>query len=129
GALLDVLLHPHFERNGVLFRSFSKGRDDGLSTTAGSRARFDGRALGDVEEIFVAENWSVSETNFGGRMAFGRDGHLYIAIGERQEQERAQDGRVHGGKVLRLRPDGSVPDDNPFGGRQGWPPELHPYWQ
>ncbi|MGB7215038.1 MAG: PQQ-dependent sugar dehydrogenase [Gammaproteobacteria bacterium] len=127
GGLLDVLLHPDFAENRLLYLSYSKGRDDGLSTTAVSRARFDGRALVDVEEIFVAENWSVSETNFGGRMAFGRDGHLYIAIGERQEQERAQDGRVHGGKVLRLRPDGSVPDDNPFVGREGWLPEIYSY--
>lgn len=127
GGLLDVLLHPDFENNRTLYLSYSKGRDDGLSTTAVSRARFDGETLTDVEEIFVAENWSASPTNFGGRMTFGRDGHLYLVVGERQEQERAQDGSVHGGKVLRLREDGTAPDDNPFVGQDGWLPEIYSY--
>jgi glucose/arabinose dehydrogenase len=127
GGLLDVLLHPDFESNRTLYLSYAKARDDGLSTTAVSRARFDGASLSDVDEILVAENWSRSGTNFGGRMVFGNDGHLYIVVGERQEQERAQDGMVHGGKVLRLREDGSVPDDNPFVGRDGWLPEIYSY--
>ena len=127
GGLLDVLLHPDYADNGWLYLSYSKVRDDGLSTTAVTRARLDGAALADVEDIFIAENWSRSGTNFGGRMVFGRDGHLYLVVGERQEQERAQDGMVHGGKVLRLREDGSVPDDNPFVGRDGWLPEIFSY--
>jgi glucose/arabinose dehydrogenase len=127
GGLLDVLLHPDFENNRTLYLSYSKGRDDGLSTTAVSRARFDGGSLTDVEEIFVAENWSASPTNFGGRMTFGDDGHIYLVVGERQEQERAQDGSVHGGKVLRLREDGTAPDDNPFVGQDGWLPEIYSY--
>lgn len=127
GGLLDVLLHADFAENRLLYLSYSKGRDDGLSTTAVARARFDGVTLADVEEIFVAENWSRSPTNFGGRMVFGPDRHLYLTVGERQEQERAQDGSVHGGKVLRLREDGSVPDDNPFVGCDGWLPEIYSY--
>ena len=127
GGLLDVLLHPNFDENRLLYLSYAKARDDGLSTTAVSRARFDGKSLSDVDEIFVAENWSRSGTNFGGRMVFGPDRHLYLVVGERQEQERAQDGMVHGGKVLRLREDGSVPDDNPFVGREGWLPEIYSY--
>jgi aldose sugar dehydrogenase len=127
GGLLDVLLHPEFEQNEILYLSYAKGREDDLATTAVSRARFDGTSLADVEEIFVAENWSRSPTNFGGRMVFGNDGYLYLTVGERQEQERAQDGMLHGGKVLRLRDDGSVPDDNPFVGQSGWLPEIYSY--
>src|SRR5690606_23757962 len=91
GGLLDVLLHPEFETNGFVYLSYSKGGDDNRSTTAIARGRFDGSALNDVRDIFVAENWSTSPTNSGGRMVFGRDGMLYVAVGERQVQDRAQD--------------------------------------
>ncbi|HEY8519385.1 MAG TPA: PQQ-dependent sugar dehydrogenase [Gammaproteobacteria bacterium] len=125
GGLLDVALHPQFESNRLVYLTHSKARADGKSTTALVRGRFDGRALHDVEELFVANNWSTSVTNFGGRMAFDRDGFLFLTIGERQEQDRAQDGNDHGGKVLRLRDDGSVPEDNPFVGKPGFAPEVY----
>lgn len=125
GGLLDVLLHPEFASNGIVYLSYSKAVDENTATTALARARFDGRRLRDVEDIFVANNVSSSPTNFGGRMVFGPDDHLYLTIGERQEQERAQNGLDHGGKVIRLRDDGSVPGDNPFVGRAGFLPELY----
>jgi glucose/arabinose dehydrogenase len=125
GGLLDVLPHPNFAQNRLLYLSYAKGGEGNLATTALSRARLEGHALEDVEEIFVAENWSTSPTNFGGRMVFGRDGKLYTAIGERQEQDRAQDTLLHGGKVLRLNDDGTVPADNPFVGKQGYLPEIY----
>jgi aldose sugar dehydrogenase len=125
GGLLDVVLHPDFANNGVLYLSYAKGHEDGTrSTTALARAVFDGSKLNDVHDIFVAQSWSASPTNFGGRMAFGADGMLYMTIGERQEQERAQDGHDHGGKLIRLRDDGSVPADNPFAGRADMLPEI-----
>jgi glucose/arabinose dehydrogenase len=128
GGLLEVLLHPDFASNRTLYLSYAKGREaDELSTTAVARARFDGKRLTNLEEIFVAENWSMSPTNFGGRMVFGRDGYLYLTIGERQEQERAQNTMLHGGKVLRLRDDGGVPADNPFVGKEGFLPEIYSY--
>jgi glucose/arabinose dehydrogenase len=58
-------------------------------------------------------------------MVFGRDGMLYVAIGERQEQDRAQDTMLHGGKVLRLREDGTAAPDNPFAGKPGFLPEIY----
>ena len=120
GGLLDVALHPRFAENRIVYLSYAKGRADNLSTTALARARFDGTALTDVKEIFVANTWSKSNTNYGGRIAFDRAGLLYLTVGERQEQDRAQNGTDHGGKVLRLRDDGSVPSDNPFVGRAGY---------
>lgn len=141
GGLLDVLLHPDFARNRTLYLSYSRATDDPpngpgaearqgpanfqTSTTAVARARFDGERLTRVEEIFVASTRSTSPTNFGGRMVFGRDGHLYLTVGERQEQDRAQDSLDHGGKVLRLNDDGSAPDDNPFAGRPDYLPEIY----
>jgi glucose/arabinose dehydrogenase len=125
GGLLEVLLHPEFAANRILYLSYAKGGEGDMSTTAISRGRFDGAKLDDVGEIFVAENWSTSPTNFGGRMVFGRDGKLYLTVGERQEQERAQDTMLHGGKVLRLNDDGSAPADNPFVGKDGYLPEIY----
>jgi aldose sugar dehydrogenase len=125
GGLLDVLPHPSFATNRLLYLSYSKGGEGNLATTAIARARLDGKRLVDAKEIFVAENWSNSPTNFGGRMVFGRDGMLYVAIGERQEQDRAQDPMLHGGKVLRLTEDGTAPRDNPFAGQQRYLPEIY----
>lgn len=124
GGLLDVMLHPDYETNGIIYLSYSKDVDGENSTTAIARGRFDGSALDVVEDIFVASTRTNSVVNFGGRMAFGRDGNLYMAVGERQEQDRAQDTMDHGGKVIRLREDGSVPDDNPFVGEAGYLPEI-----
>jgi len=123
-GLLDVVLHPKFAENHLLYLSYSKAREDGLTTTALARGRFDGTGLVDVKDIFLANSWSKSNTNYGGRVAFDRDGMLYLTIGERQEEERAQNTGDHGGKVLRLRDDGTVPPDNPFVGKAGYLPEI-----
>jgi glucose/arabinose dehydrogenase len=124
GGLLDVALHPAFAQNRIVYLAYSKAGDNNLSTTALARARFDGTALTDVKDIFVANTWSKSNTNYGGRIAFDRAGFLYLTIGERQEQQRAQDIKDHGGKVIRLRDDGTVPPDNPFVGKAGYQPEI-----
>jgi len=126
GGLLDVLLHPEFADNQIIYLSYAKGRDeDNRSSTAIARARLEDNALVDLEDIFIANSWSASPTNFGGRMVFGNDGKLYMTIGERQEETRAQDMMDHGGKVIRLNPDGSVPQDNPFAGIDGALPEIY----
>ena len=72
GGLLDVALHPQFAQNRIVYLTYSKAGENNLSTTALARGRFDGTALTDVKEIFVANTWSKSTTNYGGRMAFDR---------------------------------------------------------
>jgi len=128
GGLLDVELHPDFARNRTVYLSYAKGHEDGSrSTTAIARAMLNANTLVGLQDIFVANSWSASPTNFGGRMAFGQDGKLYMTIGERQEEYRAQDLMDHGGKVIRLNDDGSVPADNPFAGRDDVLPEIFAY--
>ena len=124
-GLLDVALHPRFADNRLVYLAYSKAGENKTSTTALARGRFDGSALVDVKDIFIANTWSTSNTNFGGRIAFDRDGFLFLTIGERQEQERAQKPEEHAGKVLRLRDDGTVPPDNPFVGKSGYKPEIY----
>jgi len=125
GGLHEVALHPKFAENGFVYLTYSKSGEGNLSTLALARGRLKGNALEEVREIFVANMWSASTTNYGGRIAFDRAGLLYLTVGERQEQDRAQKGEDHGGKVVRLRDDGTVPPDNPFVGKAGFRPEIY----
>jgi len=143
GGLQDVVLHPDFRRNQLVYFSYSKpdAQDEKLSSLAVARGRFDGgAALKDVEDIFVAQDWysaamstengrccgqGPSDASFGARMAFGRDGNLYVASGDRNWGEKAQDPSSHLGKILRIRDDGKVPRDNPFVGKEGYLPEIY----
>ena len=124
-GLMDIALHPKFAENGLVYLSYAKVNDAGLATTALARGRFADHALVDVKDIFIANTWSKSSADFGGRMAFHPDGTLYFSVGERMETARAQKPADHGGKILRLRDDGSVPPDNPFVGQAGYDPAIY----
>lgn len=126
GGLLEVALHPRFADNRLIYLTYSKPGDRG-NTTALARGRFDGTMLTDVHDIFVADAWSSGTAHFGSKLVFGRDGMLYMTVGERNDRTRAQDTTHHAGKVLRLRDDGTAPPDNPFVGRAGFRPEIYSY--
>lgn len=113
GGLLDVLLHPEFEDNQVLFLSYAHRNREGMTTRV-ARARFDGKALSDAEVIFEASPRGNTTRHFAGRMVFGQDGHLYISVGDRGEMERAQDTRDDAGGVHRITINGEPAPDNPF---------------
>ena len=87
----------------------------------------DRRSIGQVQVIFRAQPTFDGTAHFGSRLAFDADGTLYVTTGDRSVasmREHAQRLDSHMGKVLRLRPDGSVPPDNPFAGRAGALPEI-----
>jgi glucose/arabinose dehydrogenase len=127
GGLLDVALHPAFDRNRLVYLSFSKPGAIGQATTAVIRGRFEGNRLADVQQIFEADAWRRSGVHFGSRFAFDRQGFLYISIGERGEMRAAQDRSNHQGTIVRLHDDGRVPADNPFVGQRGSRPEIFSY--
>lgn len=117
GGLLDVVLHPDFTANGWVYITYSKG-DAAGTTTALGRGRLEGDALVGFEELFVQDRRSEPGRHYGSRIAWLPDGTLLMSIGDRgASPPRAQDLRDHAGKVLRLNADGSVPNDNPFVGR------------
>jgi glucose/arabinose dehydrogenase len=118
-GLMDVALHPRFPETRWVYLTYSKPMAANRSTAALARARFDGAALQDVQEIFVAQPNASGTT----RIAFGRDGTLYMTI-QGATGNRAQDPNDVAGKILRLRDDGSIPPDNPFVGRAGYRPEI-----
>ena len=133
GGLLDVVLHPDFASNRLIYLSFSKPIGDGTeATTAVVRGRLDNDRLTDVEEIFEAA--SRGRGHYGSRLAFDADGYLFVTIGERQAPSRgdleahpAQDLSNHHGTLNRLHDDGRVPADNPFVGHDGARPEIWSY--
>ena len=136
GGLLDVVLHPEFESNQLIYLSFSKPSEDGSQgTTAVVRGKLEGNRLNDVEEIFEAKAWSIAGGHYGSRLAFGREGYLFITVGDRQASPAietaylhpAQDLTNHQGTVVRLHDDGRVPADNPFVGRADALPEIWSY--
>lgn len=126
GGLLEVLPHPKFAENQWLYLTYSKPCEKG-ATTALLRGRFDGTALVDAKDLFVADNCNTGNPHFGSKLAFGRDGLLYMTIGERGDRNRSQNTAIHGGKILRLKEDGTVPSDNPFVGKDGYKPEIFSY--
>lgn len=124
GGLLDILLHPEFEDNRLLFLSFAHSNAKGLTTRV-VRARYEDDALKDVETLFDAEPRSSTTHHFAGRMVIPDDGYLYLTVGDRGKMERAQDFKDDAGAVHRITIDGEVPEDNPFLDRDGARPTLY----
>lgn len=128
GGLLDVAIGPGFATDRSLWWSYSEARDGGNATSvARGVLAHDGRGLEDVRVIFRAEPVYDGDKHFGSRLLFGADGMLYVTLGERSDRPlRPQAQRLDGhlGKVLRITPDGGVPDDNPYAAREGAKPEI-----
>jgi len=119
-GLMDVALHPQFAQNRLVYLTYTKPLQGTQNTLALARGRLDGQTLTDVRDVFVAS----AGTGGASRIAFGRDGTLFMTTGGGGDKG-AQDPNSHAGKVLRLRDDGSAPTDNPFVGRAGYKPEIY----
>ncbi len=131
GGLLDVALDPAFATNHLVYWSYSEPKGDGTNNTAVARGRLveEGAApkVEDVQVIYHQTPSLNSTLHFGGRLVFGRDGTLFVTQGERSITEgRMQAQRMDGllGKIVRINPDGSIPKDNPFVGKEGVRPEI-----
>jgi aldose sugar dehydrogenase len=140
GGLLDVAIDPAFEKNGLIYLSYSEEApepssqketrdprfldyidltDSRLMGGAVTRARLDGNRLADAQVIWRQEPKTVGRGHFGHRLIFGRDGTLFITAGDRMRFDPAQSLEANLGKVLRINPDGTIPKDNPFAGKPG----------
>ncbi|MBA3548512.1 MAG: PQQ-dependent sugar dehydrogenase [Nannocystis sp.] len=129
GGLLDVAIDPRFADNNLIYWSYAEPRDGG-NGTAVARGRLVRGAQPRIEDLEVI--WRMTPTldstmHFGGRMVFSGDDILFITTGERsilEGRRQAQQLDSAFGKVIRIRPDGSVPADNPLVGRNDALPEI-----
>ncbi len=116
GGLGDVILHPQYAENNLIYLSYAEEGRSGKRGAAVARARFrpSTNKLENLEVIWRQEPKVSGRGHYAHRMAFGPTGKLFITSGERQKQEPAQSWTQNLGKVIRLNEDGSVPSDNPF---------------
>ena len=126
---MDVVLHPKFKDNKLVYFSFSEENADGLKGVALARGTFvDGESpsLRDVQVIFRASPYVEGDGHFSGRIAFSPDGYLFFTNGERQKFDPAHDPKMTLGKVLRLNDDGTPAANNPLAAR-GFHPAIWSY--
>lgn len=123
GGLGDVVLHPDFAANNVVYISYAEAGEGDRRGAAVARAELalndNGGALNNVEVIWRQENKLVGRGHYGHRIAFSPDGYMFISSGDRQKFDPSQDMRQNVGKIVRLNDDGSVPADNPFADQGG----------
>lgn len=128
GGLLDVVLDPRFADNRLVYWSYTEAAPEGGNRTAVARGRLEEGRLTDVQVIFRQRPAVGGSHHFGSRLVFGRDGRLFVTLGDRfSRMADAQTLDNHLGKIVRIEPDGRVPADNPFVGRAGALPEIWSY--
>ena len=123
GGFGDVILHPEYAENGIVYLSYVESGDDNTRGAAVVKAKLTltdgGGSLSDVQVIWRQEPKVTGRGHYGHRMVFSSDGFLYISSGERQKFDPAQDMHANLGKILRFHDDGSVPADNPYAEQGG----------
>lgn len=120
GGLMDITLHPNYEKNGWIYFTFASSEGEGQGgNTALMRAKLENGKLTNKEQLYKAVPNSTRGQHFGSRITFDKEGQLYFSIGDRgNRDENPQDITLDGGKVYRLNDDGSIPSDNPFVGKE-----------
>lgn len=126
GGLLDVATGPDYRTGGWLYFTYSKPTPEGAATTL-ARAKLTDSRLTEWADLLVTRSASGSGQHFGSRIAFDESGHLFFGVGDRGERPNGQDLTTHAGALMRLNLDGSVPEDNPFVGREDALPEIWSY--
>lgn len=126
GGLLDVVLSPEFAKDRTVYLSYAEEGSDGKAGTAVGRGQLtrDQSRLENFTVIFRQQPKLSEGNHFGSRLVFDRDGYLFIALGENNQRATSQDLDKLQGKIVRILPDGEVPKDNPFVGRDNVRPEI-----
>jgi glucose/arabinose dehydrogenase len=128
GGMGDIVLHPNFQENGLVYISYVEPGEADTSGAAVAQAQLnlhrDGGELTNLDVLWRQVPKVTGQGHYGHRITFGPDGYLWISSGDRQKFDPAQDLDANLGKIIRLNVDGSVPDDNPFNARGGVAAEI-----
>lgn len=122
-GLMEVLPHPKFAENHFIYLTYTKDVADKMVATTLARGRLEGHRLVDVKELLVCDPWA-GDGGSGSRLAWGRDGMLYMTTGASNGNAAQEPGSLRG-KILRLREDGTAAPGNPFEGRAGYRAEIY----
>jgi len=122
-GLLDITIHPDFANQPYIYMSYNKKLPAGKEAIAVARGRWDGSNIQDTRDIFVAQEGTTN----GVRLLFGADDMLYVGVYVTTDNSDSFETMSHKGKILRFTPEGDIPDDNPFVGREGFLPEIFSY--
>jgi glucose/arabinose dehydrogenase len=126
GGLMDIHLDPNFKKNKKLYLTYAVKVGEN-HTTRVSSAVLNENKLTELKQIFQATPGTKNTVHFGSRLQIDDKGFLFISIGDRGERNLAQDLNTHLGKILRIRTDGTIPEDNPFYGKKDHKPEIWSY--
>ncbi len=126
GGLLDIALDPDYANNQTIYLSYSAKGKRGVGTEV-VKGKLLGNELNDTQVIFKLSPKTGTAYHFGSRLLFAKDGSLFITLGDRGNQDRAQDISDHRGSLIRINKDGSVPEDNPFVNNPKAKPEIYTY--
>lgn len=127
GGLLDVAVSPNFAQDRLVYISYAEEGDGGAGTAV-ARGRLGERTLESPQVIWRQLPKVKGNNHFGSRLVFGRDGTLFVTLGDRFDyREQAQDRSSTLGKIVRINSDGSIPRDNPFAGGKDWLPGIWSY--
>lgn len=128
GGLMDVVLHPRFSKNRMVYLSYSEaaGKDSSLVLARGVFVDGDAPSLRNVQTLFRGPTYDARTGHYSGRIAFSPEGKLFFAVGDRQQWDgfqrtEPQDIKILSGKVLRLNDDGAPAPGNPLAARGGDP--------
>ncbi len=121
-GLMEVLLHPQFAQNHIVYLTYTKDVAQNQVATTLARGRLEGHQLVDMKDILISDSWA-GDGGSGSRLAWGRDGMLYMTTGASNGNAAQEPGSLRG-KILRLKDDGTPAPGNPFAGRAGYRPEI-----
>jgi glucose/arabinose dehydrogenase len=113
GGLLDIKLHPDYEKNKWIYISYAKPVKGGATTTI-ARFKLDGNNIIDKQELYEAKPYVDADYHFGSRIIFDKNNYLFFSSGERGTMKKVWELDNDHGKIHRLKDDGTIPDDNPF---------------
>lgn len=123
GGLLDVRVHT----DGTIYFTYSEPVEKTKSTLALAKAQVKGDSLVDVKKLFTGVKPNSHDHHYGSRIIFDGKGHIFFSMGDRGQQEKAQEIENHQGTIMRIKEDGSIPKDNPFEGAKNAKGEIWSY--